>query len=172
MLGLVVAYLALGSGSLAVHLVSFLKVFVMKHVVIAVALVCMSGAANLSRAQEAAKADPNGTWKWTTEGRDGAKREFTLKLKLDAGKLTGTLTSPGRQGGAATDTAIEEATFKDDGAVAFKVTREFNGNKFTTSYTGKIEGDVLKGETERPGRDGGNPTKTPFEAKRVKEEKK
>ena len=39
----------------------------MKHVIAAVALICMSGAATLSFAQEAKKADPNGTWKWTTE---------------------------------------------------------------------------------------------------------
>jgi hypothetical protein len=140
----------------------------MKHVIAAVALICMSGAA-VSFAQEAKKADPNGTWKWTMEGRDGAKREMTLKLKLEGDKLTGTLTSPGRGGGAATDTAIEEATLKD-ADVAFKVTREFNGNKFTTTYTGKIDGDVMKGTIERPGRDGGEPTKTPFEAKREKKE--
>lgn len=143
----------------------------MKHAIVAVALVCLSGAATLSFAQEAAKADPNGTWKWETEGRDGQKRENTLKLKLEGDKLTGTLTTPGRGGGAATDTAIEEATFKD-GAVSFKVTRTFQDNKFVSTYTGKIEGDVFKGEVERPGRQGGEPTKTKFEAKRVKEEKK
>ncbi len=143
----------------------------MKHVIVAVALICIGGAANLSVAQEAKKADPTGTWKWTTEGRDGAKREMALKLKLEGDKLTGTLTSPGRGGGAATDTAIEEATFKE-GDVAFKVSRTIQNNKFTTTYTGKIEGDVLKGTVERPGRDGGESTKTPFEAKREKEEPK
>lgn len=141
----------------------------MKNVVVAVALICMSGAA-ISFAQDAKKADPNGTWKWTTEGRDGAKREFTLKLKLEGDKLTGTLTSPGRQGGAATDTAIEEATIKDVD-LSFKVTREFQGNKFTSTYTAKIDGDVMKGTIERPGRDGAT-TKTEFEAKREKEEPK
>jgi hypothetical protein len=149
---------------------------VMKQAIVAVALICLSGAAQFSFAQEAAKADPNGAWKWTTEGRGGGgggggqKREFTLKLKLEGDKLTGTLSSPGRDG-AVTDTAIEEATFKD-GAVSFKVTRMFQDNKFVSTYTGKIEGDVLKGEVERPGRQGGEPTKTPFEAKRVKEEEK
>lgn len=143
----------------------------MKHVIVAVTLICMSGAASLSAAQEAKKADPTGTWKWSVEGRDGSKREMSLKLKLEGDKLTGTLTSPGRNGGAATDTAIEEATFKD-GDVAFKVSRTFNNNKMTSTYTGKIEGDVLKGTVERPGRDGGESTKTPFEAKREKEEPK
>jgi hypothetical protein len=143
----------------------------MKRVIVAVALICMSGAANFSVAQEAAKADPNGTWKWSTE-RNGVKRETTLKLKLEGDKLTGTLIQPGRgEGAAPSETAIEEATFKD-GAIAFKVTREFNGNKFTTPYTGKVEGDVLKGSFERPGRDGGAATKVEFEAKREKEEPK
>jgi hypothetical protein len=140
----------------------------MKHVIAAIALICAS-APGLSFAQEAKKADPNGVWKWTTEGRDGNKREFTLKLKLEGDKLTGTLSAPGRGGGAATDTAIEEATIKD-ADVSFKITREFNGNKFTTTYTGKIDGDVMKGTMERPGRDGGTPTKTEFEAKREKKE--
>jgi hypothetical protein len=148
------------------------KDFAMRHVFAAVALLCMSAPAVVSYAQEAAKADPNGTWKWTTEGRGGAKREMTLKLKLEGDKLTGTLTQPGRgEGAAPTDTAIEEGTFKD-GSVAFKITREFQGNKFTTTYTGKIEGDVLKGTVERPGRGGGEATKTEFEAKREKEEPK
>lgn len=142
----------------------------MKHLIAAVALICLSGSA-LSMAQEAKKADPTGTWKWSTEGRDGAKREFTLKLKMEADKLTGTLTAPGRGGGAATDTAIEEGAFKD-GAVSFKITREINGNKFTSTYAGKVEGDVMKGTVERPGRDGGAPMKTEFEAKREKEEPK
>lgn len=140
----------------------------MKHLLAAVALVCMTGA--VSFAQEAKKADPTGTWKWTSEGRDGAKREFTLKLKMEGDKLTGTLTSPGRPGGSPTETAIEEATIKD-ADVSFKVSREFQGNKFTTTYTGKIDGDVLKGTVERPGRDGAT-TKTEFEAKREKEEPK
>ena len=42
---------------------------------------------------------------------------------------------------------IEDATFKD-GEVSFKVTRERNGQKFTTKYTGKVSGDTIKGKAE------------------------
>src|SRR5579871_2988511 len=72
----------------------------------------------------AADADPTGTWKWTTTFNNQT-RETTLKLKLEGDKLTGTIS--GRDN---SETAITDATIKD-GQVAFSVTRERNGNKFT-----------------------------------------
>lgn len=97
--------------------------------------------------------DPTGTWKWTTEGRNGQSFESTLKLELKDGQLAGTML--GRQGGQFTipDVAIGDASFKDD-AVAFTVTREFNGNKMVIKYAGKLEGDTIKGTIERTNRDG------------------
>jgi len=65
------------------------------------------------------------------------------------------------------DVAIADASFKD-GAVAFSVTREFNGNSVTTKYEAKLDGDTLKGSTERPGRDGGAPMKRDWTATRAK----
>ena len=97
-------------------------------------------------------ADPTGTWKWSQPGRDGQTMEQSLTLELKDDKLTGTL--KGRRG----ETPISDATFKDD-TVAFSVVRERDGNKWTSKYTGKIEGDTLKGSVEMPGRDGGEPTK-------------
>jgi len=46
------------------------------------------------------------------------------------------------------------------------VTREFNGNKFVMTYTGKLSGDSIKGETkfER----GGEEQSREWEAKRDK----
>ena len=92
------------------------------------------------------KADPTGTWKWSMTGQNGQTRETTLKLKLDGDKLTGSVS--GRNG----DTAIDDAKIKD-GEITFAVTREFNGNKFTAKYKGKLSGDSIKGkvETERDG---------------------
>jgi hypothetical protein len=70
----------------------------------------MLGMVSLTLAQDK-KADPNGTWKWTSKiGKQ--ERETTQKLKLDGDKLTGTMTSGGGKG-KATDTKIEEGTFKD-----------------------------------------------------------
>src|SRR5690349_11887055 len=77
--------------------------------------------------------DPTGTWTWKVE-RGGQTREQTLKLKLEGGKLTGTM--PGRNN---SETEITDATYKD-GEIAFNVTREFNGNKVTSKYTGKQTG--------------------------------
>ncbi len=82
--------------------------------------------------------DVNGTWKWSIE-RGGQKIESTLKLKLEGDKLTGAIS--GRGG---TETAIEEASFKEN-EVKFSVTRERNGQKFTTKYSGKLAGDTITG---------------------------
>ena len=105
------------------------------------------GAAVQSQAADS-KADPTGTWTWTTPGRNGGPdRKSTLKLKLDGDKVTGTVTSPGRQGGQAQDTAIEDGKLKGE-ELSFSVTREVNGNKFTAKYSGKLAGDTIKGKSE------------------------
>lgn len=110
--------------------------------------------ANLSFA-----ADPSGTWKWTTTFNNQT-REQTLKLKLDGDKLTGALVGRNNQ-----ETAIENATFKDD-TVSFTVTRERGDQKFTSKYSGKVEGDAIKGkiETDRNGKSNSRD----WEAKREK----
>lgn len=92
---------------------------------------------NVAQAAE----DPTGTWKWTVTFNDQT-REQTLKLKLEGDQLTGSML--GRNN---SETAIEEGTFKDN-AVSFKVTRERNGQKRTTKYTGTVSGDEIKGKTE------------------------
>ena len=117
------------------------------------------------------KADANGTWTWSTPGRDGGEpRKSTLTLKADGEKLTGKLSTPGRQGGEPRVTDISNGMIKGDD-VSFSVTREFGGNSFTTKYNGKISGDSIKGKIEIPGRDGGNPTTRDWEAKREAEKK-
>jgi hypothetical protein len=92
------------------------------------------------------KPDPTGTWKWKVT-INGQERERTLKLKLDGDKLTGSMLGRNNQ-----DTPIEDATLKG-GDLSFTVTRERNGVKITTKYTGKLSGDTIKGkaETERDG---------------------
>jgi len=121
--------------------------------------------AALATAQaEDKKADPSGTWTWSTPGRDGGEaRKSTLKLKTEGEKVTGTISSPGRQGGEATETPIANGKIKGED-VSFDVTREFNGNKMTAKYSGKISGDAIKGkiETERDG----NTRSRDWEAKR------
>jgi len=109
----------------------------------------------------AADADPTGTWKWSfTNPQNNQTREMTLKLKLEGDKLTGTV--PGRND---TETSIEEGKFKD-GEISFSVTRMRNGNKMTTKYSGKLEGDTITGKTESERN--GNTQKRDWVAKRDK----
>src|SRR5256885_14651268 len=81
------------------------------------------------------KADPTGTWTWTTPGRNGGPdRKSTLKLKVEGDKLTGNLAAPGR-GGQSKDSAIAHGKLKGDES-SFTVTREFGGNKSNAEYNG------------------------------------
>lgn len=125
-------------------------------------------AAEAAPAAAASSASPTGTWKWTQPGRNGGQGfEQTLKLELKDGKLTGTILGMQGPQGQMPDVAIGDASYKD-GAVAFTVTREFNGNTFVSKYEAKLEGDTLKGSVERPGRDGGAPMKRDWTATRAK----
>jgi hypothetical protein len=121
------------------------------HVAVVLALAAFIGVLQAAE-------NPTGTWKWTTNF-GGQSREATLKLKLDGDKLTGSYV--GRQ----SETPIEDATLKGD-EISFKVTREFNNQKRTTKYSGKISGDTITGKSERE-RDGQTQS-TEWVAKRQK----
>ena len=78
------------------------------------------------------------TGKWTAEqpGRDGNMQTITMNLKADGNALTGTVS--GRRG----DTEISNGKVDGD-SVSFDIVREFNGNKMTIHYTGKLDGDTI-----------------------------
>ena len=114
-------------------------------------MLVLGGSAQIQAAD--AKANVAGNWTWTTPGRNGgAERKFTLTLAQDGEKLTGKLSSPGRDG-AARETEISDASVKGTD-VAFTVTREYNGNKMTSKYTGKLTADAITGKIESKDRDG------------------
>jgi len=119
--------------------------------------------AGVARAADDKKSPIEGTWKWTVQGQNNQSFEQTMKLKMEGDKVTGVIL--GRNN---TETKIDDATFKD-GVLAFSVTRERNGNKFTSKYNGKVEGDTIKGkiETER----NGQTQSRDWEAKREKADK-
>jgi hypothetical protein len=127
----------------------------MKRLALAIVALTLIGLTGQVRAAE----DPTGTWKWSVTFNDQT-REQTVKLKLDGDKLTGAMLGRNNQ-----ETAIENATFKDD-TVSFAVTRERGGRKSTTKFSGKVAGDTIKGkqESER----GGNVRSVDWEAKRSK----
>jgi len=92
-------------------------------------------------------ADATGTWKWTTTF-NGQSRDSTLKLKQEGDKLTGVYVG----GQSNTETPIEDAKISGD-TVSFKVTRERNGQKNTTKYSGTLKDDTITGKQDRE-RDG------------------
>ncbi len=106
---------------------------------LAAAIVILS--ASLFSAAQDKKIDLTGTWTWSQEG-PGGQVDFTLKLKQDGEKLTGTITGFGGE-----ESPIEEGKAKD-GAFSFKVTRDFGGRPFVTTYTGKLSGNALKAKSE------------------------
>jgi hypothetical protein len=115
----------------------------------------------------AADASPAGLWKWKQPGQDGQSFDRQLKLDLKDGKLTGAILAGESMMGPLPEVAIKDATFKD-GVVAFSITRDIQGQSFTVKYSGKLDGDAIKGTSEFPGFGGGEPTKREWEAKRDK----
>jgi hypothetical protein len=93
--------------------------------------------------------------------RDG--QEFVIKttfdLKSDGAKLTGSLTMAF---GDMEPRAIQISDGKIDGAkFSFTTVMSTPNGEFKSTYTGTVEGDVIKGESVREGAE-----PRPFEAKR------
>jgi hypothetical protein len=109
------------------------------------------------------KLDLTGQWKWAAQRQNGGGREVTLDLKQDGEKLTGSVSGMGFGG----DTDITDGSFKD-GQITFKVTRSRGGQDITTTYTGKLTGDTIKGIVDTDAR--GNKIPREWEAHRVKDE--
>ena len=130
---------------------------------VAVFVLIINAVAADSPAAPAVAADPTGNWKWSiTPPNSGQSFESTAKLDFKEGKLTGTVT--GRMG----ETPISDATFAPDGAIAFSVARERDGQKFVIKYAGKLAGDAIKGTIVFPDFGGGDPMKMDWNATRAK----
>lgn len=89
--------------------------------------------------------DPTGTWKFKVQTPKGRTLDATLVLKLENGSLTGEISN------AAGTTAISDAKFTDD-QLSFTVVRKLRRREVTTHYTGKLEGDTIKGSIEAEAR--------------------
>ena len=119
-------------------------------------------AVTAAAAPAAASADPTGNWQWSiTPPNSDQSFQSTAKLDFKDGKLTGTVT--GRMGEA----PVSDGSVKD-GAIAFIVVRERDGQKFVIKYAGKLAGDAIKGTIEFPGFGGGDPMKFDWNANRTK----
>jgi hypothetical protein len=111
----------------------------MRQLLTAMTVVAFVVLPGLVRAED--EPNPTGTWKWSATW-GGQTRELTLKLKLEGDKLTGC-----RVGRDGKETPIADATYKD-GEFSFTYTREREGRKMTSKYTGKVSGDTIKGKIE------------------------
>src|ERR1035441_486335 len=100
----------------------------------------------IGTAVQAADADATGTYGWTRPGRNGGPdQKLTLKLKVDGEKLTGTLTSPSRDGGT-TDTAIADGKVRPSKrASSGRPSSDANGAKEDTSTRPRHRPSVVSG---------------------------
>lgn len=106
------------------------------------------------------KVDPTGTWKWErTRGEN--TRKFTLKIKTEGGKITGSYIM--RRNETDVETEIKEAKLYGD-QLSFQVDREFNDRKFTITMNGKVGKDTITGAGEFSA--GGNSREFEWNAKR------
>jgi hypothetical protein len=83
-----------------------------------------------------------GAWKWKIDTGNGNTLEPKANLKQEGDKLTGTVSFRDEEATAVTDGKIK------DGAVSFKVIRDRDGRKVTTSFTGQQTGDAIKGKMD------------------------
>jgi hypothetical protein len=98
----------------------------------------------------AAQSDFAGKWTGETQGRQGPQ-PISLELKVDAGKLTGTMTQGAQPAAEITDGKIVDAT-----TVSFKRTLQGRGGgSIEIEYTGKIKGNELTLTPNFGGRGGG-----------------
>jgi hypothetical protein len=134
------------------------------------ALIWSSG---LCHAADKGQIDPTGTWKLATiNPQTKAKSpERTLKLKLEGGKLTGTIDGRSDING---QVKILEWPIKDTkvqaNEISFTVTHApvyGNGPDSTTTYEARITGDTMKGTAETEW--SGTRNKRDFEARRIKD---
>jgi hypothetical protein len=150
-----------------------------RNVIAALLALALTGLTVRAGAQDKQPAvNPTGTWEskmLTATGQ--APSSQTLKLKLEGGKLTGTLSR--QAGGKLEQLPLEDAKLKGSDisfathnfAVSYlnNVLQPTDTNKWSHSeYRGKISGDIIKGKIERKSWNTETSRTLDWEAKRVK----
>ena len=105
-------------------------------------------------------ADVSGKWTAQIPGRQGNTQETTITLKVESGKLTGTVS--GQQG----ETPIADGKISGD-EITFTVSRERQGATIKQLFKGKVAGDEIKFTRSTEGGQGDRPP-VEFTAKRAK----
>jgi hypothetical protein len=130
----------------------------------AIFVIFVTAAAILRAADPApAKADATGNWKWTISMEGGMSIDHSAKLKQDGEKITGTFLD----GFDNATFDIKDGTIKD-GQISFNVVRSFDQGSLTLGFSGKLEGDSIKGKMNM--KFGEEPMSFDWDAKRVKEQ--
>jgi len=124
------------------------------------ALTIMIASLSACSGSKEAALNPTGTWKWNVPNPDGQIPDISFTLKLEGETLTGTLTK------STGTTTITNGVLRGD-EVSFQTVREGNTGKSTTTYSGKLSGDTIKGTVEID--TAGKKISDNWEAKRVKE---
>jgi hypothetical protein len=137
----------------------------------ALAVVTVIVPSNRGMAGEEVSSDPTGAWKITMISPETKKKgsEQTLKLKLEGGRLAGTITGQSSNNGNVRifEWAIQKTKLQGKD-ISFTVTHApvtGNGPDSTTIYEGKITGGTMKGKAETEW--SGHTFKRDWEAKRA-----
>ena len=127
----------------------------------------------LGMAADKGAMNPTGTWKLATINSEtkAKSRERTLKLKVEGGKLTGSIDGRSEINGKVKmfEWPIKDTKLRGN-EILFTETHAptvGKGPDSTTLYEGKITGDTMRGTVETEWN--GHTHKRDFEARRVKE---
>jgi hypothetical protein len=101
------------------------------------ALVLSLGVVKASAGPKAA--DVAGTWQLSMQGRRGAMTQ-TLKIEQDGDKIKGTIEGP-------RGSSNFNGTVKGN-EIRFTVKRETPRGEFEMNYSGKVDGDAMKGSAQ------------------------
>ena len=107
----------------------------------------------------------SGTWSWALPGRGSAAGgAITLVVSYRDGRITGSATVTGRNGAA--DPSLTDLSFDNDRLV-FSLVRDIQGSRIASRYSGRLDGNVIVGTVEVPGR-GGQMVRRQWEARRLR----
>ena len=113
----------------------------MKKLMLTVALVALCALA-------ASAADINGKWVAQVPGREGTPMEQIYVFKVDAGKITGSVTV--NFGGQAMEQKIVDGKLEGD-AISFTTVMDFGGGEMKSLYKGTVAGSEMKLNRTREG---------------------
>src|SRR5215813_6036201 len=108
-----------------------------------------------------AQSGPAGKWTGEAQGRQGPQ-PITLELKVDAGKLTGTMSQGAQPAGEITDAKIV-----DPDTISFKRSVQGRAGNIEIEYTGKIKGNEMTLTPSAAGGRGGGRGPTEITLKRA-----